>query len=524
MIVVCLCLSVQITRCETVVSQPFPGEPAFKHRGFYLHGGWFFKYPFAVRTWQRNDYANMFVLLKQMGYDRVMIWPMLEAIPAPLSEEDAAALRAFRLTLDDARAAGLECWVTQCPNLASPSRIAAKPWPQRNPYPVWKHVRLDDPVAAKTYLAHRTALMSILNNADGYVTIDGDPGGYAGARPEDWLKVFLSDRAVIDRSGFKPQQQKIIPWVWCGWGAKGVWREPIEPYVRASIELLGKAMPEPWEMLPGRSHRDEGHANGRINISFTDQAGLMGRSTILCYEAIEFEPSIPAAVLQFDIIRKVLRKESSFAPVARGVFGNAQQPVMVLPNMYFFARASWDLGYLDRSDEQVLADLADLLGGPREILIPAWSCLRLRLDLLPEELPAKLRTARLTSLAGKSIPSGPERYLDILASQVESRRGLLQAISLPVDSDELAAVRIADGITALVNWWKMHGYVGDGNGDEAFEWRFVNSSQVSPLKQWCQANVKSPEAIVPQVARLLETRNVLAGNIAKSRVAALFGK
>ena len=97
-------------------------------------------------------------------------------------------------------------------------------------------------------------------------------------------------------------------------------------------------MPDPWELLPGRSA--EGHANNRINIALAAENGLLERSTLLTYEAIEFEPSLPASVLQFELIRDVLRKELAHAAAARGCFGNAQQPVMVIPNLYLYARCA----------------------------------------------------------------------------------------------------------------------------------------------------------------------------------------
>ena len=63
-----------------------------------------------------------------------------------------------------------------------------------------KTVRLDDPAQAEAYLQHRAALIAILNNADGYVTIDGDPGSYPGARAKEFLKVFLADQRVLRSS------------------------------------------------------------------------------------------------------------------------------------------------------------------------------------------------------------------------------------------------------------------------------------------------------------------------------------
>ena len=73
-------------------------------------------------------------------------------------------------------------------------------------------------------------MLRIVNNADAYVIIDGDPGGYASAKPEDWLRVFLSDRAVIDAHGTDPRRQMVIPWVWAGWGARvPVWQDDPTP-------------------------------------------------------------------------------------------------------------------------------------------------------------------------------------------------------------------------------------------------------------------------------------------------------
>jgi len=479
----------------------------FRHRGFYLHEGWFFKYPFAVRTWERRDFAGMFRLLRHLGFDRVMIWPMLESVPTPLSEADAAAVREFRATVGDARDAGLECWVTMAANCSADPILARKPWRERNPFPSWTYVDLGDPAGSASFLAHRSSLLAIVNNADAYVTIDGDPGGFAGSKPEDWMRVFQSDRAALDRHGADPSRQRLIPWIWCGWGTRGVWQMPIEAFTRAEMELIARAMPEPWGLLPGRSYRD-GHANGRINVAFAEELGLIPRSTIFCYEAIEFEPTPPASVLQFDIIRRNLREESRFAAAAEGIFGNAQQPVMVLPNLYFFARAAQDLSYLDTPDEQVLRDLAVLVGGPPDLLVPAWACLQLGLDQLPAELPGRLRAASLQGEVAGCIPGGPERYLDILASQVECRIGLLRAVDGPAGSDAGAAVRIADGIAALVSWWSVHRYVYDGSGDEPFCWRFANKAAVALLGGWIRSNTVDAAAVADQAGRLLAGRSL----------------
>jgi hypothetical protein len=433
----------------------------------------------------------------------------------PLSKVDSLALQHFRLTIDDARSTPLECWIMQCPNLTPDPSIAGKPWQQRNPYPVWKNVRLDDPAQSVPYLAHRTEMMSVLNNADAYVTIDGDPGGYEGAKSEDLLKVFLSDRAALDRFGTNPSEQQLIPWIWCGWGTKSVWggnpnNSPslIAPYVADEMELFKTSLPEPWGMLPGRSYRDN-WANGRVNIILADSLELMNRSTILCYEAIEFEPTPPAAILQFDNIRRILTDESKYARSARGVFGNAQQPVMVLPGIYFFSRGSCDLSYLDKTNGQILKDFADFLGGPSELLVPAWECLERGLDELHSDLPRRLRHVRFTAEPARFIPGGPDRYLEILAQQTGSRIDLLQAIAKPAIDNKDAAERLTKGITALINWWKVHRYVGSGNGSEPFSWRYVHDSQVSQLRDWCSRNIVDLADVSKLTAGMLSKKGML---------------
>jgi hypothetical protein len=519
------CLAFILVLAPTAVGTAAEPPTGFKHRGFYLHEGWLFKHPFAVRSWRREDFAAMYRLLARLGFDRVMNWPMFESIPAPLSDADARAIREYARTIDDAHAAGLEFWLVQCANLTPPPSIAAKPWKQRNPYEAWNKVRLDDPAAAAAYFAHRRAMMANANSADAYVTIDGDPGGYPAARPKEWLSVFLADRAALDACGTGPGKQRLIPWVWCGWGTEKVWGgdvhnppEQIAPFVKASLETLAAGMPEPWLLLPGRSNRDR-WANGRVNIGLTEESGLMPRSTLFLYEAIEYEPSIPGAKLHFADIRRMLRDEAKYAATADGIFGNAQQPLMVLPNLYLFARGAADLSYLDTPDEEVLGDLADLLGGDRDLLVPTWRCLELSLDQLPADLSVRLRRSTLSGEAAAFIPGGPRRYLDILAAQVESRRGLLEAVATPAGDDDAAADRLAAGAKALIGWWRIHGFVLDGDENTPFQWRFVRGDDVQALSRWAQANVKDRQAVVAAAGRTLAAAGILGGEEAAKRLA-----
>ena len=505
-------------------------QPTFKKRGFYLHGGWTFNYPFAIRAWNRKDYGDMFNLLSRMGFDQVGLWPLLEAIPMPLSQVDKEDLTEFKNIINDAKSSNLDAWLILCPNITAQQAIANKPWSDRNPWAYsWNTINLNDTLQSEPYLSHRSSMLSILNNADAYVTIDGDPGGYPGSNPEDLLKVFVSDRATIDKFGINPIKQEVIPWIWCGWGTDSVWGgdpnnppERIKPYVKAELEVFKEQMPEPWSLLTGRSHR-ESWANGRENVLLADSLDLIKRSTLFLYEAIEFEPTPPATVLQFNHIRRILKQEAIYAETAKGVFGNAQQPIIVLPNLYFFSRGSIDLTYLDKSDNEVLKDFADFLGGPAKLLVPAWDCLRRNLKDLPADLPNNLRKIKFSNDVANYIPGGSELYLDILAQQVEARIGLLKAISAPINSNQQAAENLTSAISHLMDWWKVHGYMQNKNAGEPISWVYIPYSQVFELRSWCLRQIENPEVVKNLTVSLLDDRKIFSKSYGEKRINELFG-
>jgi hypothetical protein len=506
-----------------------PAEgPAIKlaeqRRGFYLHACWMYKYPFAVRTWQREDYDRMFRLLKGLGYNTVMLWPTTESVPAPISEADRRDLLKFREIIEDGRKSGLETWLATCPNVVAKPEIAAKPWMQRSLWPYMEMVRMDDPQKAEAFLKHRAALLQILNNADAYVTIDGDPGGYPGGKPEEFLKIFQHDRQTLDRAGTHPKTQKLIPWIWAGWGrTEPLWQGDLTPYSRTTMAYLKQRLPEPWLIMPGRSNRI-GWANGRINVALAEELGLIDHSVLMCYEAVEYEPTPPAGVLQFDDIRRILREEGKNLPRAAGVMANAQQPIMVLPNIYFFARGAADPKYLDQPDEKILTDLAGLFGGPADLLVPAWSCLQRGLEGLPRDLPKRLRDAKLTGPLAECLPGGAARYLDILAAQAETRIRLLEIGQRSPRTPEEAAEAVAEGTAALVGWWNQSRFCGLGLGTEPFGWGLVHNALYGGFKDWCNRKIADRQRVAPLAVEKIVARGVLNRQAAEDRIRELLAR
>lgn len=465
----------------------------FRQCGFYIHAGFVYEHPFAVRRWTRQDYTSMFTLLRSMHVDRVMLWPMMELAPSPLSESDAAYLADVRLVVEDAHKRGLECWLTCSPNLSSRETIRGVPDIRNR---VWHpHERIfqfDRREELDAFVRHMGTLLEHLNNADAYVFIDGDPGGYSGARPPEFLAMLQGIRRELRRIA-PGRAAGIIHWVWCGWGADwekdGIWKSDLAALVRNLLSAMKKDTPvEPWGLLPGR-HLIEARGNGRAVMELVDEAGLMDRSTLMLYEIVEIEPSPPAVVIQFDDIRRVLRQECRYASVARGVMANAQTPLTSLHNLFYFARCVNDPSWLDKSDDEVLVEFARFLGGDPQALIPAWTALRRNAGQFPADAADRLRRSRLSADVADHIPAGPETYIRILADFLQTHITVVNNTARPPATAAQAADQLTQATLALVRWWTRHKYVLRGESGFDFDWSFTHRALSRPLREWVRASL-----------------------------------
>jgi dienelactone hydrolase len=130
----------------------------------------------------------------------------------------------------------------------------------------------------------------------------------------------------------------------------------------------------------------------------------------------------------------------------------------------------------------------------------------LPLDRLPAELPGALRRAKLASPLATSLPGGPQRYLEILAAQVESQRRILVATSQPPTDGADAAARITEALAAVAQWWDQHGYVGGSSGGRV-AWNVVPDRQRELVAAWAKTldagQVAAIRAAVPDATKHL---------------------
>jgi len=324
-------------------------RPAFVVRGMHLNG-WAFGSPYSFRAWTEAEWHQYLDLLSCQGANLIFLWPFMEIIPVPLSPEDEAYLREFRRVVAYAQQeCGMQVWMMQSGNRVARDDGGVRD-PRRRPY--WRPSQVDmnpaDPAQFQAIMASREALYRIVNNVDAVCTIDSDPGSFPDSSIADYVRILQGCRSLLDRHNVHGRQTQLINWMWAGWG-----RRPAEAFGAAfqaeTVRALKRDMPEPWGLVAG----------GATNLDVCRDEGVLDRTVYLPYGTIEGEPSYPGTNLSFGAIRD-LRRLGTY-PGLRGVLGNAQCPLLQLPNVYLYLSALWDPRCLDWSDDRVLSGLTSRL-------------------------------------------------------------------------------------------------------------------------------------------------------------------
>ena len=117
--------------------------------GMYIHQHWPYNYPYAARTWQVEDYRGYCGALKTLGYNTVMIWPLLETMPSPLTASDRANLKKIAAVIDMLhRELGMRVYIALCPNVGAKDGEARKaPFEKRHFFYCDTRVNPADPQA-----------------------------------------------------------------------------------------------------------------------------------------------------------------------------------------------------------------------------------------------------------------------------------------------------------------------------------------------------------------------------------------
>jgi hypothetical protein len=430
-------------------------EPPARVVGMYIHQHWPYQHPYAARTWTVDDYRGYCGGLKQLGYNTVMIWPVLETMPSPPTPSDLASLRKLAGVIDRLHAElGLRVYIALCPNVGPKSDEARKTtFERRHFFACDMRVNPADPEALGQLLQQRRVLLQHIAAADGVVIIDSDPGGYPGSTNTEFVHLLLEHRKLLDslRPGIE-----LVYWCHVGWPAYGRWYQTArfnwgtEAEFLEAMGLLKQADPKPW-----------GLANG---LKYAAKIGLADKVVSYNYGRIEGEPSMP--MTRFDWQQAYAAGQD---PGPRGVMGNAQTHCVQLPNTFAFARGATGQS-LNREDFVRFAE--QLIPGSGVLIVESWETLEgtntaamrasaTRLDALPF---SQLKAGTLAGL----LFNDPNRFVEDLACMLRLKAAFRDFVIASEAGGNVKPALI--GFTeALSTWHDRTGYENIWEWPKLFE-------------------------------------------------------
>jgi len=425
--------------------------PSQKVLGMYMHQHWSYKHPYAVRTWTFEDWQGYVDGLHRLGFNSILIWPMLEIMPEPLTPSDEANLAKIARVIDMVhRDYQMKVSIVLCPNVSPRSEEGRKYSFEDRPF-FHTDDRVDpgDPVAFGKLMAWREKLFAPLKEADGLYIIDSDPGGYPHSTNMEFVYILGAHRRMLDhlRKGIE-----IDYWAHFGWEAYGRFYatgelkkgEPAEPL--EAISLIAKQHYEPW-----------GIATSGFDPAFANGIGEGGRVVSFPYGAIEGEPSFPFTIFGGDRAYNGGKNGGQ-----KGVMGNAQTHVVQLPNTFAFAMAAQGKK-VEKADYIAFAN--DLVTGQGNLIVEGWEALQGsdvgRMNAIIKKLsalkPGNLQGGPLKGL----LFNDPGRFIEDLVLQLRMA-STMYAFKAVVDAGVVTGPKVkktfAPFVAAAEAWQQRHGY------------------------------------------------------------------
>ncbi|WP_341840366.1 hypothetical protein [Chitinophaga caseinilytica] len=433
---------------QTAVAQEKADD---KILGMYVHLGWSYHHPYAARTWSLDDWRNYLGGLRQLGYNSILIWPMLETMPEPLTTGDRRQLEKTKAIIDLAhRDFAMKAFVVLCPNIRAKNELAAKYTFENRPvYGVDEYIDPGDPEQLGKLVAWRQTLMEQLRDCDGIFMIDSDPGGYPNSTNIEFAYLMAAHRRMLDR--LRPGIE-IYYWAWTGWEsygrfhATGNFKMGQQAEIQDALSLIGRQHMDPW-----------GIATHWLGYGAQIDSSMQDRVLAYNYGAIEGEPSFPY---------------TNYGPGAydagknkgrRGVFGNAQTHCIQLPNTFAFSRGALGLP-AEKADYIAFAD--QLIEGAGTAIVAGWEALQGadigRMKAAEKELArfqkVKLKPGKLSGL----LFGDPERFVTDLIAQLRMTASLFTLREVLAKNADVRSAATTAAFAAFIaaadGWQQRHGY------------------------------------------------------------------
>ena len=436
------------------------GKPAFAKRGMHFNG-WAINYPYTFRSWTEEDWQRYLDMLSYQGVNLFYLWPFIEIMPVPLSPEDEAYLEESRRVVDYAQTKhGMEVWLMQCTNRVAKDRCGVAD-PRQRPYwrPSQEDLNPGNPEHFKAIMASREAMYRIINNADGVCNIDSDPGFLAEGTFDDYNKVLLGCRALLDRHNLNGEQTKFINWMLWGWGRKEkIQFEGLVDHQRLALRALIQGGPKPLWLISGQFPE---------YLPMCRDEGLISRTVYLPYGIIEREPGYPVTNVEIDAVRGIFNGPDAKSPDVAGIMGNVQTPLLQFPNLFYFTSSMCDSNYANVSEKDVLLEVSGhLFPDHRQLLADSYLALKEDDPVKIEELVAQLDKIVQNDTFGRPGVFGRKLFPNhrIVAESVllqlrmrAAHRRLLAGVTSTTPKAECEKL-LCDYLEAYLAWDTTHGW------------------------------------------------------------------
>jgi len=420
-----------------------------KKIGMYVHMHWGYRHPYSARTWKSGDWAGYASGLVDLGYNQVMVWPMLETIPDDPTPSDINHLENMRSVIHTLKSRfGMQVLMTMGPNTMANQHASEYTFETRPFFKTTERLNPADKTAMDRMFSVRAMQMEYLAEADGIVVIDSDPGGYVGSTNMEF--VGLLERFMDLASASNPDSV-LYHWMWLGW----------ETYNRMwEATLKGDAVPE---IPTSREDFDDvlgaliksSRSNWRLFSCFPvhqdiiDKYNLRDRAMFFPYGLIEGEPTFPFTNWNLDSIKNEFKRYNpSETPL--GIMANAQTHALQLPNTFAFAREAGG----DCMGCETLEDFANaLIPGEGLLISRAWEALQGNDSSIMYALVPELREKSLEDMfsgsAGGLLLMTPGEFMEDLAYQLEFKADIVDLRSALATGE---TVKYAVG--SLARSWK----------------------------------------------------------------------
>ncbi|MGC8668820.1 MAG: hypothetical protein ACP5VE_11975 [Chthonomonadales bacterium] len=427
-----------------LAAKAIPGEPSMQMIGMYIHQHWPYNHPYCARTWTLSDWNGYLTGIRELGYNTVMIWPVLDTMPEPLTPSDQRAIakiaRVIRLAHEKL---GMKVYLALCPNvMADDARASRAPFEKRHFFACDIRVNPGDAEAMARMMRRREEMLRPLAEADGVAIIDSDPGGYPNSTNAEFVRLLGEHRKMLDR--LRPGME-LVYWMHMGWEAysrfyatgrleAGAAEEHLD-----ALRRLQALNPEPWALFNG--------------LPYAQSLGLASRVALFNYGVIEWEPQFPKTNFGG---RGAYDGGRALGP--RGVMGNAQTHCVQIPNTFAFARGALGLP-LEEADYKDLAE--KLIPGLGELIHAGWRSLashdaRAMRDAARQIARAASGRHAEGPLSGLLFGS-PRRFLDDLVLMLRYQAALEDFVASGNDGTSPEGPLLTL-VTAAGAWQKVHGY------------------------------------------------------------------